>query len=358
MNKLFEVDRISENSRSNIIWRKEQIDYIIVSYKNGTSIKKLSNQFSVHPNSIKKILQDNNLYIRNLQQSLANKKINHNIFDNIDTEEKAYWLGFLAADGNVYNTRITCTLQSNDKNHLKKLNDFLEGSLTLSEKIVIKNEKTFKYNTLTFYSSKISNNLIKYGVTEQKSLTLKPPLFLNDYKLQIAWIRGYFDGDGGISLQFTPNRRAQFYCTGTIEVLNWICEIMQLKCTPFLEHNCKDTYRIHQNGWQICFEKMSLLYENANIYLDRKYRLFLSLNKPTDLEIRKQIFKKQAFEWAKNNKDLVLNCKKNNIITPLQELFELGKKYGFTDRRSISTAICGDKKTKTMLEYLQSTLQP
>ena len=45
MNKLFDVDRISENPRSNIVWRKEQIEYIINTYSKGESIKKISKDF-------------------------------------------------------------------------------------------------------------------------------------------------------------------------------------------------------------------------------------------------------------------------------------------------------------------------
>jgi len=48
---------------------------------------------------------------------------NHNFFETIDTEEKAYWLGFIAADGglasNIY--RLTIGLNQKDQNHLEKL---------------------------------------------------------------------------------------------------------------------------------------------------------------------------------------------------------------------------------------------
>ena len=61
-------------------------------------------------------------------------------FDVIDTEEKAYWLGFLYADGNVSNTKneVGITLQSSDIKHLYKFKTFLKSSkiptLNVSEK--------------------------------------------------------------------------------------------------------------------------------------------------------------------------------------------------------------------------------
>jgi len=60
--------------------------------------------------------------------------IKSDIFDNIDTEEKAYWLGFIYADGNIsdmesylrksgkYVYRMEVSLKADDIDHLNKLN--------------------------------------------------------------------------------------------------------------------------------------------------------------------------------------------------------------------------------------------
>ena len=49
------------------------------------------------------------------------------IFDNIDTEEKAYWLGFLYADGYVseFNSTIELSLEEKDLQHLERFRSFL-----------------------------------------------------------------------------------------------------------------------------------------------------------------------------------------------------------------------------------------
>lgn len=46
-------------------------------------------------------------------------KINENYFENIDNKNKAYWLGFIAADGNVYGNKLSIELNSKDEGHLK-----------------------------------------------------------------------------------------------------------------------------------------------------------------------------------------------------------------------------------------------
>ena len=60
-------------------------------------------------------------------------------------------------------------------------------------------------------------------------------------------------------------------------MLNFFIKQLNLNVKPFLDHKCNNTYRIHFNGRINVYNKMSLLYKNANIFLDRKYQLFLQL---------------------------------------------------------------------------------
>ena len=56
--------------------------------------------------------------------------IDDSVFDKIDTEEKAYWLGFLYADGSISSSsyQIELSLSSVDVNHIKKFKRFLNDS--------------------------------------------------------------------------------------------------------------------------------------------------------------------------------------------------------------------------------------
>ena len=82
--------------------------------------------------TIKRILLENNIPIRNDNHSY---KANYRIFENIDTPEKAYWLGFIAADGCVYvrekNATIRIAIKSSDKEHLEKFKKFMESDVKI-----------------------------------------------------------------------------------------------------------------------------------------------------------------------------------------------------------------------------------
>ena len=356
--ELFRVDRSGANSNSRVIWREEQKKYIIEKYLSGMSLKKLSKQFQVHKNTIKKVLQDNDLHIRNLTESRQRENINHNIFSNINTEEKAYWLGFLAADGNVYYDKISCNLQASDRSHLKKMARFFGES---EEKVETYTGATpsggkREYVRLNIFSIQCANDLHKVGIPENKSLILEPPLFLENKNLQYAWIRGYFDGDGALSYSKTQ-RRVQFYFTGTYAVLKWVCEVLQLNTEPFLEHGCDSTYRISCNGWKQAKRVLDNLYLNATIYLDRKYNLYLKLNVPTEHDALMEKCMAEIKEWVYANREKIMSCKKNKISDGLSGIFEIGKKYNFIDKRTMARNICGSESLKDMLVYLQSVLQ-
>lgn len=125
--------------------------------------------------------------------------INENYFENIDSEAKAYILGFIYSDGCIYVHPtafcLTITQLEQDEDILLKIKKELESDYPLLEKIQKSNDK----KTITFYAynKKIFDDLIKLGVTPKKSLTLKFPTFLNE-NLMKHFIRGYFDGDGCI----------------------------------------------------------------------------------------------------------------------------------------------------------------
>jgi len=129
-------------------------------------------------------------------------------------------------------------------------------------------------------SKKIYTDLMKYGITERKSLTVKPYKF-NNSKLERAYWRGIVDGDGHV-LKYTSVTAAAGYVyelglTGTLFIIHGFMS--------FIEKNNIDIEDIkpRKNGnvWVIRFRKfktvfflIKLLYGNASIYLNRKYKMY------------------------------------------------------------------------------------
>lgn len=131
---------------------------------------------------------------------------NEQFFDKIDTEAKAYVLGFFFADGcnhdlsdldDGYNHQnvISFTQLEQDKDILDQIRSAMECNRPYKE-IVQKSNGNKKF-TLAIVSNKLSSALSKIGGTTRKSLTLEFPKFISR-ELMPHFIRGYFDGDGSV----------------------------------------------------------------------------------------------------------------------------------------------------------------
>lgn len=107
-------------------------EMIIERYLGGDTLKNLSERFSCCSNTIKGVLKRNQIMLRGKHRKFS---LNENFFESIDSEEKAYWLGFIAADGNVSEkqSRITVELQLADLSHLEKLRASVASTTNIKE---------------------------------------------------------------------------------------------------------------------------------------------------------------------------------------------------------------------------------
>lgn len=210
--------------------------------------------------------------------------MNYNYFDSIDTEEKAYWLGFIFADGNISkseriykgkikkgNYRFEVSLKDTDREHLEKFAK--EISFEKEIKISQTNSKA-KRCRLYFNNKHFWNTLNNYGCTPSKSLTLKFPniSIFKDTSLIKHFIRGYVDGDGSIAYKNAKHTDFQLRILGTEHFLSNLQKNLPLEK---LNKLYKDT-----NIYELCFNSSrglyvcKYLYENSNIYLDRKFERY------------------------------------------------------------------------------------
>jgi len=140
-----------------------------------------------------------------------------NYFETIDTKDKAYWLGYLSADGYISKDggKLVIDLSSKDKSLLLK---FCKGVGANENKITDRVHKCGSVsNKLIVYGKEFVNHLIKLGCTNNKSFTLKFNNFENE-ELDMAYLMGYFDGDGmansseicGASLEFMEGVKTKY----------------------------------------------------------------------------------------------------------------------------------------------------
>lgn len=217
---------------------------------------------------LSKQLKADNVEIIN-RQNLT--KFNQNVFEVIDTEEKAYWLGFLYADGYVgtNNNIIELSLKSDDAQHLNKFKKFLEFD---ENKTIFCDSIRCRLN---FRNKKLRSDLIKLGCTPKKSLTLTFP---NSNQLPtdllLPFTRGYVDGDGSVMIGHRNVPRLNIL--GTHEFLTSLVENNGWKQNKIRYKNKDTNTGVCSTEWcgKYVMQYLDLLYEDANIYLDRKYEKY------------------------------------------------------------------------------------
>ena len=109
-------------SRSKAI--KNAVDEYILNINNYPNLQQISAKYNVDHHIVSKEIKKKGYDILDFCHF---KKFNEHIFDIIDTEEKAYWLGFIYADGciSLKTNAFEISLKYDDINHLNKFNTFM-----------------------------------------------------------------------------------------------------------------------------------------------------------------------------------------------------------------------------------------
>lgn len=266
-------------------WTKEEFDYLAANYAtmNVEEIAMVLNR------SVQSI------HLKANRNGLAKPKLyfyDKRFFKDIDTEEKAYWLGFIYADGcvshnkNKRNHEVSISLKESDYHHLEKFNDSINGNVGVSfvykKDSLLKDGRTIKGSTvgiIRLYSSDMVNDLISHGVIPNKSLIKDAPIGVPEH-LMCHFLRGYFDGNGTICYSYTKAVDKYYikvaYETGSIKFANWLCNTIKSIGFDCKLINDKNAYKIQLKGSkQDKHNYLHYLYKNSNIYLDRKYEKYL-----------------------------------------------------------------------------------
>lgn len=262
-----------------IEFSKEQVNQIISLYKDERkTMTAIGKQFGVSKTVISRILKENNI-----ENNSKNKyKGNYRIFQNIDTPEKAYWLGFIAADGCIYcrpsgngGNFISINIHRKDKEHLKKFLQFLDSDSQIKDHI---QNDGFSNNTpmskVVINSNDMVKDCISHGIVPRKSLILEPPQI--DKQFYLPFILGYFDGDGSVFQ--TKDGEFHINIVGTKEILEWINGLLNI--SSHLEkrkQDDKNNYYIRCGGYQKPYEILKRLYDSVSVHLDRKFEIFQTL---------------------------------------------------------------------------------
>lgn len=198
--------------------------------------------------------------------------LNEDSFSSISTPEKAYWLGFLTADGCVRENLSTVTLhlKAEDASHLDKLQEALESNYPV--KTALRDNSA--YASLTVCSKKLVRDLVRLGVHSNKTNNVCP--WDEPSELVADYWRGVFDGDGCLTQQ---RRRGQnqwhlHFVSGSLELAKAF-HAVACECSgsrgKLYERN--SVFEVAIGGNRKVARFVAFIYRNASVALDRKQRL-------------------------------------------------------------------------------------
>lgn len=247
-------------------WNEDSINFITENY------------YTMSNKDIAKFLGKTIETIENKAFNLGLKKkrysLNKNYFAEIDTEDKAYWLGFLYADGCVRKlngkANISIGLNPKDENHLKKFIECLDSDIPITR--YIHPNGLYETSRITINCTKMAYDLIKWGCVPNKTYEKIHIPSIEDH-LKIHFIRGFLDGDGWISIKKHGKGASIGMVSNYKDILLDIQNILDdnnIFSILRKEKRGHFTLNIGRQEEQIKF--INLIYNNPKIYLDRKYK--------------------------------------------------------------------------------------
>jgi transposase-like protein/DNA-binding transcriptional regulator WhiA len=246
---------------------EEQEELIQELYSKGYSSREVAERVGVSKDTV----------LRYIENPRASKVVatphNGYYFSSIDTNEKAYWLGMMFADGNVSSTDNSITLSLADEDVIEDFRNAIEAH---TKKIAVTNRKTKGHKnlyTLRIFSKQLHSDLIEWGCIPNKTAQLEELPNIED-KYMSHFIRGYFDGNG--SIWFSTNR-PHTSISGHRPFLANIQKIMVeqigLNFTKITTRK-KNSGDIRYGGFANVEKIYNYLYKDATVYMSRKKTKF------------------------------------------------------------------------------------
>jgi plasmid stability protein len=241
-------------------WTEKEVQEIITAYLSGEGVTAISKRYHVNHNSVTSKLKEYNIIIRTNAENRRTCECDYHYFQVIDTQEKAYWLGFLTADGCITTgNRVTLNLGITDYSHLIKFRNALQATQIVST------------NTLScafvVRSNEMVTDLATHGLFPNKTFSTKPSEIL-PHLAKHYW-RGIIDGDGHIA-----KSADRLTICGDYDIV--------LAFQSFvLSHCSKVKAKIYRQenifgftvGRETTHFMLNLLYKDATVFLNRKYEI-------------------------------------------------------------------------------------
>lgn len=248
---------------------------LIEDYIGGLSLRTLELKYKHSRRVLAKRLKESGIDIRDNTENSRKYHHNESYFEVIDTEPKAYWLGFLYADGFIdCQNNIGITLNMKDIKHLEKFKSCIEADnpINLYKGSGYASESEFA--RILVKSKKMKQNLIDKGMFENKTLILEFPTEEQvPANLIRHFIRGYFDGDGAISYY----ERKKVYTIGFTGTESMMIGIRNFFGAQWSIQRKGNACQFNIGGNRQVINISHILYDGSTMFLDRKHEKFTEL---------------------------------------------------------------------------------
>jgi hypothetical protein len=285
-----------------IIFNEQQTQEIVDMYCTGTSCKQIGKELNCSKQTINALLRERDVALRDFSHCQQKYSINENIFEKIDTPEKAYWLGMLTGDGWITdNNDLGLSLEQSDKEYVYKLRDFLQSD----HPIVSKNNGLKKDGApsisyeLRLTNKKIVSDLRKYGFHKDKTHYMSFPKLSE--QLLPHYMLGLIDSDGSICLKThyikknIKSLHISFIApTDFAEIFQQIlidkCKITKTKLGT--QKNTNFVRIVEYGGYKNIYKIVKFLYDNPPVWMERKKSIainYLLTKYPNDEWLKKHL---------------------------------------------------------------------
>lgn len=311
----------------------EMVAQFIELYQKNQSCKTIGKQFGVCDWSVRHVLLKNGIEIRPRWAFSRKHALDETVFDKIDSKEKAYWLGFLYADGATFHGKkgkmFHLTLHVRDIEIVNKFKSFLKTT------IPIYHYEKKNHSGIFVWSNILHDNLVKLGCGHKKSLTLQWPS--NEQvpdNLMGHFIRGYFDGDGSICFS-AKKSRCEVRIISSLPFCNSYSDFMKNKLfiDKIYEHELQ--FSVHENlpyrsigiGSMDNIKKFyNYIYSDSDeLFLKRKHDIFI-----------------EYFNYLEKNKNGLTRARKYDFIELENNNGEIIKVYNVKRESAKYGLGCGE----------------
>ena len=270
-------------------------EIVFQEYLAGKSFETIGKEYGWSPSTVTRIYKENGGKARTDREQALKYTCNEHYFDEIDTAEKAYWLGFMYTDGFIqakrkYSTiKVGITITASDIHHLEKFKEAVEFTGPIHTYTPEKKEYSFSgtkpYCRILISSEGLAQGLINHGCITQKSDKLVYPGHdIVPEEFERDFVRGCIDGDGSI-IFYSPEREGLrapkgLSYTGTKSMCQGILHFLgkdEITLHQRYKDRDVDNYQFNIGGNYQVLRMLNLLYKDATVYLDRKYERYLKV---------------------------------------------------------------------------------